>query len=394
VSPSDSSHRVLIAGGGLAGLATACSLRAHGLDVAVFERVDELRRTGAVVSVLANAARGLERAGLGDLLEHACVPVQRLEYLDWKGRYLAEMPIADVAAELGTNTYIALRSDLQLGMNERLGTEVVRLGHEVAGFEQDPAGVTVRLASGDEERGVVLIGADGIRSTVREKILGDEPRYAGYSGWRGLATMDPQPLEPGLGKQIFGRGRSFGAFGLRGNRVYWFSSFLTDEGGSDSPAGRKEDVRRTFAEAPELVRSIIEATDEADILRTDIHDRPPVKRWGEGRVTLIGDAAHAATPNTGQGGSQALVDAVLVADRLASARGSLADADAVRAALGSYEQERIPETSKVVKEAGLVGTFVHGHNPVACFVRDQVMYKLTPKRTWRKRATAYLAPNL
>jgi 2-polyprenyl-6-methoxyphenol hydroxylase-like FAD-dependent oxidoreductase len=392
VSPSPDSERVLIAGGGLAGLAAAGALRAAGVEVTVFERVPELKRYGSVISVLANSARGLEKAGLGDLIERYCVPVQRLEYLDWHGRYLAQMPIEDVARKLGTRTYIALRSDLQLGMAEALG-DVVTLGAEVVDFAQDDSGVSVKLGDGREERGSVLLGADGIRSAVRRKLLGDEPRFAGYSGWRGITTMDPAPLPPGLGKQVFGRGRTFGTFGMRDNRVYWFSSFVAEAGGSDEPEGHKANVQRTFAGAPELVRSVIDATDESEILRTDIYDRPPVERWGEGRVTLIGDSAHAATPNTGQGGSQALLDGVLVAERIAAVP-SLGDRSAVRGALDSYESERIPQTSKVVKEAGLVGTFVHWSNPVACFVRDWVMYKMTPKAIWRRRATAYLAPNL
>jgi 2-polyprenyl-6-methoxyphenol hydroxylase-like FAD-dependent oxidoreductase len=386
--------RVIIVGGGLSGLAAACTLRAAGIGATVFERVGQLLPAGAVVGVLANSARALERAGLGDLVKSACVPVQRLEYRDWKGRYLAQMPIADVARQLGTRTFIALRSDLQLGMYQALGSETVTLGAELLNFVQDDAGVTVRLHDGREESGEALIGADGIRSTVRAQLLGDAPRYAGYSGWRGLTTMRPAPLEPGLGMQYFGRGRTFGAFGLGDDRVYWFSSFVTDEGGADSSEGRKADVRRTYAGGPELVHEIIEATDESAIHRTDIHDRPRVARWGEGRVTLVGDAAHAATPNTGQGGSQALLDGVLVAERLGAVRDSLGDASAVRSALEAYEQQRIPETARVVKEAGLVGTFIHWNNPAACLVRDWIMYRLTPKRIWRKRATAYLAPNV
>lgn len=390
--PSDG--RVLIAGGGLAGLAAANGLRSAGVPTTVFDRVEYMRPAGAVISVLANSARGLERAGLGDLLERACVPVQRLEYLTWRGRYLAQMPIDAVAKRLGTRTYIALRSDLQLGMYEALGGEIVKLGAELVDFDQDEAGVTAKLRDGREERGSILLGADGIRSAIRAKLLGDEPRYAGYTGWRGITTMDPQPLPPGLGRQVFGRGRTFGAFGLRDNRVYWFSSLAAAAGGTDSADGRKADVRRTFAGAPGFVQEIIEATDESEMLRTDIYDRPAVERWGEGRVTLVGDAAHAATPNTGQGGSLALMDGVVIADRIAAVSGSLDNLTTVRSALASYEAERIPQTSKVVKEAGLVGTFIHWRNPAACLVRDWVMYKMTPHAIWRRRATAYLAPNL
>jgi 2-polyprenyl-6-methoxyphenol hydroxylase-like FAD-dependent oxidoreductase len=383
-------NRILVSGAGLAGLAAASSLRAAGLQTTVYERATELLPAGAVVSVMANAAAGLERAGLGKLIEEVCVPVQKLDYLDWKGRYLAHMPISEVAETLGTKAYITLRSDMQLGMYERLGPEVVQLGATCAGFTQDDEGVTLRLEDGREERGAALIGADGIRSMVREQLLGDEPRYAGYSGWRGLATMAKPPLEPGFGKQVGGRGRTWGAFALRGNRVYWFSSAKMEQGLGDSAAGRKNDVRETFAGAPDWVLEVIEATPEEEILRHDIFDRQPVKRWGEGRVTMIGDAAHATTPNTGQGGSHALLDGVIVGEKLASIAASLKDASAVRGVFEQYENERIPQTSKVVKEAGMVGTMVHFKNPLLCLIRDRILYKRTPKRTWRKRASAYL----
>jgi len=385
-----SEQRVIVVGGGLAGLAAASALRNAGVETKVFERAQELLPAGAVISVMANAARALERSGLGHLVEEVCVPVSRLEYLDWHGKYLAHMPISEVAEKMGTRSYIALRSDMQLGMYRHLGDEVVQLKSTFVSFDQDDAGVTAKFEDGREERGAVLLGADGIRSSVRAQLRGDEPRYAGYSGWRGIARMDSPPLPPGLGKQVGGRGKTWGAFGLSGNRVYWFSSAAMEEGRGDSPAGRKEDVRRTFAGAPAWVTEVIEATPEEAMIRADIYDRPPVDRWGDGRVTLLGDAAHATTPNTGQGGSHALLDGILLGERLGSIKDSFGNAADVRNVLESYERERIPETSKVVKEAGMVGKFVHWKNPIACAFRNFAFYRATPNAIWRRRAGAYL----
>lgn len=385
-----SEQRVMVVGGGLAGLAAASALRHAEVEARVFERAPELLPAGSVISVMANTARGLERVGLGHLIEEVCVPVVRLEYLDWRGKYLAHMPISEVAEKMGTRSYIALRSDMQLGMYRHLGDEIVQLNSTFTAFDQDADGVTAKFENGSEERGAVLLGADGIRSAVRGQLRGDKPRYAGYGGWRGVARMASPPLAPGLGKQVGGSGRTWGGFGLTDNRVYWFSSAVMEEGLGDSPAGRKEDVRRTFAGAPSWVSDVIEATPEEGIMRADIYDRPPVDHWGEGRVTLLGDAAHATTPNTGQGGSHALLDGILIADRLAAIKDSLGDAAAVRNALESYERERIPETSKVVKEAGMVGKFVHFKNPVAVAFRNFAFYKATPDAIWRRRAGAYL----
>jgi len=347
-----------------------------------------MRPVGAIIGVAANAARGLERIGLAHIVETACIPVQRLDYLNWRGRRLTYMPIQEVARDLGTRTFIALRSDVQLGMYDSLPDGMVRLGSTFVGFEQDESGVTARFEDGREERGAALIGADGINSATRGQLLGDDPRYSGYGGWRGVAPMAPQPLEPGLAKQVLGRGKTFGAFGLTNDRVYWWASARMEAGRGDSAAGRKADVRETFRGAPELVGAIVDATPEEAILRNDIYDRPPVERWGEGRVTLIGDAGHAATPNTGEGGSQALLDGIVLGESLAGV--PLSEKAAVSAALQSFEAEAIPRTADVVNRAKEIGTFIHLQNPAAALMRDLVFYRATPKRIWRKRAAVYL----
>jgi 2-polyprenyl-6-methoxyphenol hydroxylase-like FAD-dependent oxidoreductase len=383
----------MVIGAGLSGLATAAALRHAGVPTTVFEQAKEMRPVGAIIGVAANAASALERIGQAKLVDEACIPVQRLDYLSWAGRELAYMPIAEVARKLGTRTFIALRADIQLGLLDSMPGDALELESACVGFEQDDAGVTARFADGREERGLVLIGADGIRSVVRAGLRHDEPRYAGYSGWRGIAAMDPQPLPPGAAKQVLGSGRTFGAFGLTGGRVYWWASMRMPAGRGDSPDGRKADVQTTFRGAPSLVGQVIEATPESAILRNDIFDRPPVEEWGRGRVTLVGDAAHATTPNTGEGGSHAVLDGVWVGERLSAIKSQLGDRSAVRSALEGFEKVRIPETADVVNRAAEIGEFLHKTNPIMCLVRDQIFYRATPQRIWRKRAEVYLASN-
>ena len=386
-------NRVIVIGAGLSGLATAAALHHGGVPVTVFERSEEMRPVGAIIGVAANAASGLERIGQGKLVEEACIPVQRLDYVSWAGRPLAHMPIADVARSLGTRTYIALRADIQLGLLRSLPADAVQLRSTCTGFQQDDEGATARFEGGREERGMALIGADGIRSAVREQLRHDEPRYSGYAGWRGVAQIDPQPLPPGLARQVLGSGRTFGTFGLTGGRMYWWASMKMPPRQGDSADGRKADVLAAFRGAPSLVQQVLQATEESAILRNDISDRPPVESWGDGRVTIVGDAAHATTPNTGEGGSHALRDGILVGERLTEIKDSLNDASEVRAALGRFEALRIPETAEVVNRAAEIGEFLHKTNPLMCFVRDQIFYRATPQRIWRKRAQVYLDTN-
>lgn len=385
--------RVIIVGAGLSGLAAACALHHRGCPVTVLERLPQMLRVGAQIGVAANAVAALERNGLAHLVESACVPTQRLEYVSWRGRLLTHMPIAEVARELGTQTYIALRGDVQLGLYATLeAADIVQLGAECVSFSDDGDHVTARLADGREERGMALVGADGIHSVVRAGLDANKPLYAGYGGWRGVLKMDRPPVGPGVGRQTLGRGRTFGAFGLRDDVVYWWASALMAEGLEDGPPGRKADVQTTFAGAPQYVLQILEATPEDAILRNDIYDRPPVERWGVGRVTVIGDAAHAATPNTGEGGSHALFDGISLAEGLVAA-GDLRETAAVEQALRRFEAEAIPRTTEVVKRAREIGRFLHLNNPVMCTVRDQLAYRATPQRIWRKRAAIYLEAN-
>jgi len=162
----------------------------------------------------------------------------------------------------------------------------------------------VCLASGERLKGDLLIGADGLRSSVRRSLLGDgEPRYSGATCWRGIASFE---IGEGPSQNWWGRGGEFGLFPLPDGRAYWFAVLRRPEREEDGPEGRKADVLQAFGSWPKLVAAAVEATEEGAILRNDLYDRPPTARWGRGRLTLLGDAAHPMLTNAAQGACQAL----------------------------------------------------------------------------------------
>jgi 2-polyprenyl-6-methoxyphenol hydroxylase-like FAD-dependent oxidoreductase len=301
----------------------------------------------------------------------AATPVTGGEIRSWRGEVLYEVPAGVLEKRYGVSIGLH-RAALQTILLSALPDDAVRLDAECVGFEQDAAGVTVGFAGGREERGELLIGADGLNSTIRAQLFGNEkPRYAGYTAWRGVVEAGEEEFaRGGTGFESWGRGTRFGLLNMGQGRLYWFATANTPEG-EERGANRKEEVlgrfRRWHQPSPQLIR----ATEESSILRNDVYDREPVKRWGEGRVTLLGDAAHPTTPNLGQGACQAMEDAVVLA-------GCLKEQDSV-AALRLYEARRANRTAFVVRRSRLVGRIGQLENPLLCRLRDALM-KTAPLR--------------
>jgi 2-polyprenyl-6-methoxyphenol hydroxylase-like FAD-dependent oxidoreductase len=252
-----------------------------------------------------------------------------------------------------------------------LGDVELRTGMKLTGFEQDPDGVTVRFADGTEERGAALIGADGRNSAIRRQLDPTELRYLGFTTWR--AVVHNERVPPGVHIQSYGRGSLFGIIPLADGLVYWYGSENTAAGGSD-PEGkaRKDALLRLFKGWHEPIEELIDATETAQIARADIFDLPKRKRWGEGRVTLLGDAAHPTAPTLGQGACQAIEDGVVLGR-------CLRENGTVPAALQAYERARIDRTNWIVNQSRTQGRLTQVENPLACMVRDTIL-RLLPKR--------------
>jgi 2-polyprenyl-6-methoxyphenol hydroxylase-like FAD-dependent oxidoreductase len=240
----------------------------------------------------------------------------------------------------------------------------VQTGRECVGCEEEGGVVSAVFADGSRERGDVLIGADGIHSVVHRSLFGNEtPRYAGYYAWRGIAHGVSGLLPEGQPLFVIGRGAQAGCFHCGTGRIYWF---LTRNGPSHShagPGGNRAEVAALIGDWRVPMRQFAEATDENAILRNDIIDRPPRQVWGRGRMTLLGDAAHATTPNLGQGACQALEDAVILAHSL----GGVASAEA---ALRDYEARRRERTNFVIDQSRQLGKLFQLSNPVAVWLRN------------------------
>ena len=361
--------KAIIVGAGIGGLSAANALRRAGIDVAVFERMPELREVGSGLTLWVNAMRGLAKFEAEEPIRARGAEVQRIENRLWSGRSYKTLPIGRIGEKYGKHSVSIHRGELQSALAALLPEGVIHLGAQCTGFDQDAEGVTARFADGHEERGDVLIGADGIGSAVRTQLFGQpKPRYSGYTCWRSAVRIEHPRLEPTVYTQVYGRGSNFGIFPIGDGYWSWYGTKMTPAGGGAGGDGAtwKREALDQFRGWYETVPAAIEATDEAAFVRQDISDLKPIKTWGTGRVALLGDAAHATTPALGQGGCMAIEDAVVLSRELSS------NGD-VPAALTRYAEARRDRANGIVRTARFQGYIYHGPNVVVGAVRTMMI---------------------
>ncbi|HEX2141178.1 MAG TPA: FAD-dependent monooxygenase [Candidatus Limnocylindria bacterium] len=366
--------RVLVVGGGIGGMTAAIALRRRGLDAVVFERAASIERVqlGAGLHLWSNALRALQVLALDRAVVDIGTVMTRQRYLDSRGRSLGDLDVGRVSSELGAPTVAVTRPDFHRLLVDALaevGPDALRFGAECTGFYHEPDSVTAKFADGTEERGDVLVGADGIASAVRAQLHGAEPpSYSGYTAWRALCDFSHPRLPVGEMWIYWGPGARILHYHVSDQRVYWLAMAKAPARTPDPPEGRKAAALARYRGWASPVEELIESTDEAAIIHQDVVDRDPIPRWGASRVTLLGDAAHPMTPNLAQGAGQAIEDGVSLATVLASS------ADPVEG-LRAYERRRAERANGMIKVSRMVGRMSLLESPVARAVRDNVVLR-------------------
>ena len=281
----------------------------------------------------------------------------------WRGDILVDLSHEQRLLRLGTVSMVVHRAELLDMLLRTLGEQHVQLGADCVGFSQDATGVTAHFSDGRQARGDFLIGADGLHSTIRSAWFPDrKPRFEGSTCWRGIAHINRTELET----LAWGRGCQFGISPMTEERAYWFAQKDAPQGEHEPEGKRKPRLLELFHDWHDPIPAVIEATGEADILRNDVYELPPLRYWCRGRVALLGDAAHAMTPNLGQGGCLAIEDAVVLADCLG------AEAD-IAYALKLYEKHRITRAHRVAWFAHNMGQAVEVDSSILSGARDALI---------------------
>jgi 2-polyprenyl-6-methoxyphenol hydroxylase-like FAD-dependent oxidoreductase len=364
---------VVIIGGGIAGLSTAIALRRVGIDATVYDRVPDLAASqiGAGLGLSYNATRVLKALGLLDAVAGVGERGDKFEFRTWKGDLLSQWSTDPQEVQL-----FATREALYRVLVGALPPDKVVTGKNCVGFvEQDPYVMAV-FEDGTTARGRLLIGADGLRSLIRAKTIDDPPRYAGFSVLRCVvpATGGDDPLPRRMLRLLWGPGGCFGMYHVAPRQAYIFGWREAPEGERVPRGRRKEEFLERYREWAPETRALIQRASEEAIHQTDIYDRPPVKTWSRGRITLVGDAAHAMTFTMGQGAAQGLEDAVVLA-RCIGSEGETPKA------LEMYEAERLPRAAKFIRTSARISRMSIMSNPGALKMRDHILAKASTNMT-------------
>lgn len=344
--------KVAIAGGGIGGLATAIALRKQGIDAQIYERARELRPVGAGLSLLPNGLKALEaiEPGIVARLKQAGSEGEIVNLQNKTGETILQNK--SILMEKYGMPMLNIRwSRLQEILASALPPDIIHLNHRCIGFEQDRDKVTVNFENGKTAEADFLVGADGIHSTVRQILIGDGlPRYGGRMSWRAVIKYSHELL--GANQVILMtavEGKNMVIIDVGGGYIFWSGGALSaDDSSSGNAAAVKSRVSEEFAGWASPVPEMIEATDAETIVERPIWDRPPLSSWSQGRVTLLGDAAHAMVPALGQGANTAFEDASILALCIGCA-------SSLESAIASYETARIERTKIIQARSTFVG---------------------------------------
>jgi salicylate hydroxylase len=365
--------RVLIAGGGTGGLATAIALRQVGIEPLVLEQAPEFATVGAGLGLQANAMKAITHIGADRIWRECSARIDDEEQRSLEsGATIAAWEIASRAQKYGEHYLCGHRADLLASLLEPLPPECVRVASRVVALEQTPEDVGVELESGEEIRGDLLVGADGLRSTTRRLLFGEqEARFTGVVVWRGLMRSDEVPEELRWRMLLWlGPRRHVLVYPLRHaghpDSVHSLSAFVpADEVQRESwsVSGDLDDLRTSLSGACDDLLALLDCMQAA--LITGIYFRDPVEVWGSDRVVLLGDAAHPAPPNAGQGAGMALEDAVMLAACLRR-HGPREPASALR----EYESRRKARTVRMLESSRVNLLYSQVSEPAQVRARD------------------------
>ncbi|TVZ57049.1 2-polyprenyl-6-methoxyphenol hydroxylase-like FAD-dependent oxidoreductase [Lutibacter sp. Hel_I_33_5] len=342
-----------IIGAGIGGLTTALAFEKKGIPYQVFEQAPELNEVGAGIWLAPNALQVLESL---DVLDEVIASGNSIDRITIGKPDLS--PISDSFQDVfkdkfGYNTIAIHRAKLQKLLFDKIPKEKLFLNKGFQSFKELSSGrIEVNFVGNSKIQTDFLIGADGINSKVRKQLFPESTtRYSGQTCWRGIADIELDKEFLHRGFELWGNQIRFGISRVAKNKVYWFAVVLSDQNRKVDSSLAKKELLKLFKEFHPIVLKLISETEINQILKNDINDLKPLRKWYQNNVCLIGDAAHATTPNMGQGGAQAIEDAYYLSNLFAHKR----DENVFEL----FQQKRQKKVNLVVNQSWTTGKMAH-----------------------------------
>lgn len=352
-------------GGGVAGLAMGIGLAGLRKEFLVFEQAPLLKGIGAGFGLAANAMQAFEYLGLRRDVEKIGYYTESYAILDHKGRQLIAPDTTSLSARYNQKNFTVHRADLHRYLVSMLASDRLLLGKCLQRFERKADGVTLYFDDGTSYCCRHLIVADGVKSQVRQELVpGSAPRYAGYTCWR--ATVPNGAFGLKQGSETWGRKGRFGMTPLTDDRIYWYACINAPQNDSKYRNYSVQDLLYNYRSYHNPIPDLLSASSDEDLIWSDIVDIRPLSRFAYGNILLIGDAAHATTPNMGQGACQALEDVAVLIDELRRIA-------TVEQAFKNFEKRRLDRTRYITRTSWNIGYAAQFTNPLMIAARNSLM---------------------
>ena len=339
---------ITIIGAGIGGLTTGIALKKFGHKVTIYEQAEKILPVGAAISLWSNGVKCLNYLGLTEQVAKLGGQMDQLAYIDGlTGQTMTQFSLLPLIEEVGQRPYPVARADLQNMLMDEFGRENIQLGKRMTNLKEQQDGVVVQFADGQEIKTELLIGADGTHSITRAYVLGEQVsrRYAGYVNWNGLVEISAELSPLDQWTTFVGQGKRVSLMPVADGKFYFFFDVPLPVGLENNRAEYKTLLKQYFAGWCAPVQNLIESLDEQKTNRVEIHDIEPFAQFHKGRVVIVGDAAHSTTPDIGQGGCQAMEDAIYLARSLQINTLGLEDA------LKRYQNKRNERANELVLRA-------------------------------------------
>ena len=363
---------ITIIGGGIGGLTTALTLKQKGFQVTVYESTTELKPVGAGIILANNAMQVMQKLGLQEKLERAGNRISALKITDPNLKLLSVVDLTCFEQKYRVSNLAIHRGDLQKILAEEFGLENIIFSKRLAKLNKDTS-CHLTFEDNTTLQASVIIGADGIKSVVRNQLFAENViRKANQICWRGIGEIDLPPQYHHELNEAWGKGKRFGFVKISDRKVYWYALANT------KPENIKRvDLSELFQDFHADIGAIIKTTGQNEIVTSDITDLLPIKKWQIGNVCLMGDAAHATTPNLGQGACQAIEDAYVLGKCLETETN-------VQTAFKNYEEIRRKKAHAVVNTSWQIGKLAHLENKYGVWFRNKLMQYM-PQSANRKQ---------